>query len=120
MKKERHLLSSCVLHSKTIVQEVEIFLSKCLGEDVYNMFGGCTTLQIDEDVMYLVFDVMHMDLDVFGPLSLHRVSTKLESTMIVTPNDSPMVEMDVKISEEVLKPNRLNGDVDCSSVLVLR
>jgi hypothetical protein len=62
--------------------------------------------------MYHLSDVMHMDLDVFGPLSLHWVSAKLESTLIVTPNDSRMVELDVELSEEVLKPKCLNSDVD--------
>jgi hypothetical protein len=40
MNKERQLLSSCVLHSKKIAQEVELLLNKFLGEDVYNIFGG--------------------------------------------------------------------------------
>jgi hypothetical protein len=72
MKKEqKKLLRNCVLHSKTIMQEVELLLSKCLGEDVCSLFGGWIVLQIDDPVMYHLSDVMHMDLDVFGPLSLH-------------------------------------------------
>jgi hypothetical protein len=62
---------------------------------------------------------MHMDLDVFGPLLLHWVSPKLESTLIVTPNDTRMVELDAELGEEVLKLKSLNSDVECSSVLDL-
>jgi hypothetical protein len=47
-------------------------------------------------------DVMHMDLDVFCSLSLHWVSAKFQSALIVTPNDSQMMELDTKLSEEVL------------------
>jgi hypothetical protein len=83
------------------------------------VFGGWTILQIDDPIMYQLSDVMHMDLDVFGPLSLHWVSTKLESTLIVTPNDSRMMELDANLSEEVLKPKFLNSDVDHSFVLNL-
>jgi hypothetical protein len=46
------------------------------------MFGEWTILQIDDHVMHQRSDVMHMDLDMFGSLSLHRVSTKLESTLM--------------------------------------
>jgi hypothetical protein len=102
MKKERNkLLRNCVLHSKTIVQEVELLLSKCLGEDVCSLLVDGQVLQIDDPVMYQLSDVVHMDLDVFGPLSLHWVSAKLESTLIVTPNDSWMMKLDAKLSEEV-------------------
>jgi hypothetical protein len=77
------MLSSCVLDSKTIMEEVEFFLSKCLGEDVCGLFDGWTVLKIDDHVMYELYDVMHMDLDVFGPMSLHWVSAKLKSTLII-------------------------------------
>jgi hypothetical protein len=36
------------------------------------------------------------------PLSLHWVSAKLESTLVVTPNDSRSVELDAQICKEVL------------------
>jgi hypothetical protein len=113
------LLSNCVLHSKTIVQEVELLLSKCLREYVCNLFDGWTILQIDDTILYRLFDVMHMDLDVFGPLSLHWVAAKLESTPNVTPNDSQTKKLDAKLDEEVMKPKCLNNDIDCSSVLNL-
>jgi hypothetical protein len=98
---------------------VELLLSKCLDEDVYNRFGGWKTLQMDDPVMYHLYDVMHMDLNVFGPLSLHQASAKLESILIVTPNDSQMVELDSELNEEVLNPKNLNSDGDPSSVLDL-
>jgi hypothetical protein len=56
---------------------------------------------------------------VFGPVSLHWVSAKLESTLIVTPNDSRTMELDVNLGEEFLKPKCLNSDVDRSFVLDL-
>jgi hypothetical protein len=99
------------------MQEVELLLSKCLGENVCSFFSGWTVLQIDDLFKYHLSDVMHMDLNVIGPLSLHWVSAKLESTLIVTPNDSRTMKLDVKLNEEVLKPKCLNGDIDHSSVL---
>jgi hypothetical protein len=69
-KEERKLLRNCALHSKTIAQ-VELLLSKCLGEDVCSLFDRWIILQIDDLVMYHLFDVVYTDLDVFGPLSLH-------------------------------------------------
>jgi hypothetical protein len=62
---------------------------------------------------------MHMDLDMFGLLSLHLVSTKLESNLIVTPNDSQVMKLDANLDEEVLRPKCLNSDIDRSSVLDL-
>jgi hypothetical protein len=61
-----------------------------------------------------LFDVMDMDLDVFGPLSLHWVSAKLEITLIVTPNDSRTMNLDAKLDKEVLKPKCLISNVDRS------
>jgi hypothetical protein len=46
-------------------------LSKCLGEYVCSLFDEWKVLKIDDHVMYHLFDVMHMNLDVFGPFSLH-------------------------------------------------
>jgi hypothetical protein len=70
-KEERKLLSNFFLHSKMITQKVELLLSKCLGEYVYSLFGGWKVLQIDDPIMYHLSDVIHMDIYVFGPLSLH-------------------------------------------------
>jgi hypothetical protein len=77
-------------------------LSECLGEDVDNLFRGRTILQIDDLVMNQLSNVMHMDLDVFCPLSLHWVSAKLQSALVVAPNDNWTMELDTKLSEEVL------------------
>jgi hypothetical protein len=76
-KKERQLLGNCVLHSKMVMQKVEFLLSESLGEDVDSLFRGRTVLQVNDPVMNQLSDVMHMDLDVFCPLSLHWVSAKL-------------------------------------------
>jgi hypothetical protein len=52
------------------------------------MFGGQIVLQINDHGMYQISDVVYMDLDVFGLFSLHWVSLKLESSLIVTQNDN--------------------------------
>jgi hypothetical protein len=75
-KKKRQLLGNCVLHCKTIPQSLKIFLSECLGEYVSSLFRGRTELQINHLVMYYISDEMHVDLNVFGLLSLYWISTK--------------------------------------------
>jgi hypothetical protein len=52
--------------------------------------------------MNQISDVMHVDLDVFGPLVLQWITTKFQCALIVTPDDSQIVELDTKISEEFL------------------
>lgn len=47
-------------------------------------------------------DVMHVDLDVFSSPSLHWVFAKLQCALIVTPDDSRTMELDTKLSEEVV------------------
>jgi hypothetical protein len=42
-----------------------------------------------------------MDLNMLCPLLLHWVSTKLESTLVVTPNDNWSMEMDAQLCKEV-------------------
>jgi hypothetical protein len=69
--------------------------------------------------MYQLCDVIHMDLYVFGSFSLHWVSAKLETTLIVTPNDSQTMKLDSNIGEEVLNPKFLNSDIKLSYVLDL-
>jgi len=98
---------------------MELLLSKCLGEYACNLFCICIVLQIDDPFTYHLSYVMNMDLDVFSLFPLHWISAKLESTMISTPNDSWMVELDSKISEEFLNPELLNSDFDHSYVLYL-
>jgi hypothetical protein len=70
MKKERKTVAKKLCPSlQDDRTEVELMLSKCLGEDVCSLFSGWKVLQINDLVMYHLSDVMHMDLDVFGPLS---------------------------------------------------
>jgi len=83
-----------------ITQKVEFFLSEHLGEYVNIFFRGKTVFQISDPIMNRIYDVMHMDLDVFCSLSLHWVFAKIQSDMIVTPNDSHMMELDTKLNEE--------------------
>jgi hypothetical protein len=81
------------------------------------VFDEWTILQIDDPIMYHLFNAMHMDLDFFGPFSLHCVSTKHVITLIITPNDIRMMKLDVELSEEVLNPKLLNIYIECFSVL---
>jgi hypothetical protein len=62
---------------------------------------------------------MHVDLNVFGSLSLYWISAKSQCTLIVTPYDSWIVKMDTNLGKEVLNPKCLNDIVDYSSVLDL-
>jgi hypothetical protein len=62
---------------------------------------------------------MHVDLNVFGSLSLYWISEKSQCTLIVTPYDSQTVKLDTKLGKEVLKPKCLNDTIDYSSVLDL-
>jgi hypothetical protein len=41
-RRERQLLGNYVLHSKTVAQTMEFFLSESLGEDVDSLLGGST------------------------------------------------------------------------------
>jgi hypothetical protein len=45
---------------------------------------------------------VHMDLDMLCSLSLHWVSAKLESTLVVTPNHSRSMELDFELCKEVM------------------
>ena len=82
---------------------MELLLNKCLGEDVDTLFSKWTKLQINDLVIYQLSEEMHMDLDVFGLLSRHWLSAKLEITFIVTSIDNHMMQLDVELNEEVLK-----------------
>ena len=82
---------------------MELLLNKCLGEDVDTLFSKWTELQINDLVIYQLSEEMHMDLDVFGLLSLHWLSAKLGITFIVTSIDNHMMQLDVELNEEVLK-----------------
>jgi hypothetical protein len=64
-------------------------------------------------------DEIHVDLNVFGSLSLYWISTKFQCTLIITPYDSWTVKLDTKLGKEVLKPKCLNDTLDYSSVLGL-
>jgi hypothetical protein len=54
-----------VLHSKTITQTMEFFLSKSLGEDIDSLLSGRVVLQIDDPVMNQLLNKMQLDLTGF-------------------------------------------------------
>jgi hypothetical protein len=66
------------------------------------MFIGRTKLQVDDPIMDWIYDIVHMDLDMICLLPLHWVSTKLESNLVVTPNDNRFLELDDQLGKEVL------------------
>jgi len=70
-RREIQLLGNYVLHSKTIAQTMEFFLSEGIGEDVGSLLRNRSVLQINEPFMNQLPDKMHMDLDMFFPLSLY-------------------------------------------------
>jgi hypothetical protein len=84
-----------------ITQTMEFLLSESLGEDVSNLLGGMVLLQIDDPVMNHLPDKMCMDLDMFCLLSLFWISTEFECTLVVTPDHSWTVELNVELNEEV-------------------
>jgi hypothetical protein len=49
---------------------MEFLLSEGLGEYVDSLLGGREVLQIDDPIMNQLPDKMHLDLDMFFPLSL--------------------------------------------------
>jgi hypothetical protein len=77
-------------------------LRESLGEDVNSLFRGRKELQVDDPLVDYIYDVVHMDLDMVFLLLLHWVSTKLESNLVVTKNDSRSMELDAQLSKAVL------------------
>ena len=49
----------------------EIFLNKVLGEDIYNLLICRVVLQNNGPVMHQLPDVVHVNLNMFGPLPLN-------------------------------------------------
>lgn len=74
---KRQLLGSRVLHPETISQESKLLLSESLGEDVSNLLETRTVLKIDDPIMNEFSNEVHVDLDVFGKLPLHWISSKI-------------------------------------------
>jgi hypothetical protein len=73
-RREIQFLGNCVLHSKTIAQTMEFFLSESLGEDVNSFHSGRAVMKIDDPVMNQIPDKIHMDINVFCLLSLYWIS----------------------------------------------
>ena len=66
----------------------ELLLSEVLGENVCNFLICGAVLQNNCSIMHKLFDVVHMDLDVFGYLSLNQICLYIDITLIFTKNDS--------------------------------
>jgi hypothetical protein len=81
---------------------VKLLLSESVGEDVSSLFRGRTKMQVDDPLMDYISDVVHIDLDILFLFILHRVSIKLESTLVVPPNDIRSMELDAQLGKDVL------------------
>ena len=66
----------------------ELLLSEFLGENICNFLIYGAILQNNCYFMHKFFDVVHVDLNVFNSLSPNRIYQDLDSTLIVTKNDS--------------------------------
>ena len=75
----------------------ELLLNEAVGENVCNLLICGAILQNHCLVMHKFFDVVHVDLDVFGSLSLNRICRDLDSTLIVTKNDSRICATNVEL-----------------------
>lgn len=54
-----------------ISHKLKLLLSESLGENVGSLLRTGTVPQNDDPVMNQFFDVVDVDLNMFGPLSLH-------------------------------------------------
>jgi hypothetical protein len=84
--------------------------SESLSKYVRILFKGRREPHVDDPLMEYISYVVHMDLYMLCPLSLQWVFAKIESTLVVTPNDSRSMELDSQC---------LDGNVNYSSVLSL-
>ena len=74
---KKQLLGSCVLHPEMISQETKLLLSESVGEDINSLLRTRILLNIDYAIMNEFSNEVHVELDVFGLLSLHYISPKL-------------------------------------------
>lgn len=95
-------------------------LSEGFGEDIDNLLYCRMILQINDPLLYLLLDVVHMDLYVFGSLMLKQVLQDLDVTLIVTMEDYWLWKGEAKLSQNILKRNILSSNINNSSILNLR
>ena len=73
-------------HSKKIPRIGECLFCEALGENVSSFLCRWVILQGYHLLMHQDPHVVHVYLNVFGPLSLYWISGNLDFTLIVTPN----------------------------------
>jgi len=76
-----------ITHSKNGSQIGEVLLCKTLGENVSSLLCRWEIPQGYHLIMHQASNVVHVYLNVFGPLSLHWICVNIDFTLIVTPND---------------------------------
>ena len=74
-----------------------LFLSKVLGEDIYNLLICKEILQNNGPVMHQLPDVVHVYLNMFGPLLGKWICGGLHSTLIVTKYDHGQRTNNIKL-----------------------
>ena len=65
------MLHSMINHPQQQFEIAECILTKNFGEYVCYLFWRCTEEQVNGAIMHKLSDVVHMDLNVFGLLSLN-------------------------------------------------
>ena len=75
----------------------ELFLYKYLGEYICNLLICRAVLQNYGPIMHQLPDVVHVYLDMFGPLSGNRIHGNINSTLIVTKYDRGQSTTNLKL-----------------------
>ena len=75
----------------------ELLFCKYLGEDVCNLLISRPILQNDGPVMYQFPDIVHVYLYMLGPLPSNWICGYLNSTLIVTKEDSGQNTTNIKL-----------------------
>ena len=75
----------------------EIFLSKSLGEYIFNMLIYREVLHNNGHVMQQLPNVVHVNLYMFGPLPGNWICGYLNSTLVVTKEDSGQSNTKIKL-----------------------
>jgi hypothetical protein len=99
-----------------ILQGCKFMLDEGLCKYVCNLFKRGKILQIDDPIMDQSSDEVHVNIYMFGSLSLYWISAKLQYTLIITPNSSRSMKQYTKLYEEVLQLDGLSCSIDCTYI----
>ena len=68
-------------------------------EDIYDFLFSGKVFQIDNSILDELANEMHVDLNMFGPLMIHRISGNVDGTLIITPKNSRMILRNVELGQ---------------------